>query len=151
VKRLHLVEPGSAETEATRLALPEHDQLSLIGIAESAKEGLMALAVGAGLAVLHECMEHEVTEVVGPKGGHDADRTAKRHGHTLGELTLGGRRVPISRPGDDRVDDDREAERLFSLLLRGALADVSFVGVEDGASENVELLALVELATDTRS
>jgi hypothetical protein len=37
VKRLHLVEAGSAETEATRLALPEHVQLSLVGgIAESA-------------------------------------------------------------------------------------------------------------------
>ena len=50
MKRLHLVEAGSAEAEATRVALPEHVQLSLVGIAESAKEGLMALAVGAGLA-----------------------------------------------------------------------------------------------------
>jgi len=39
VKRLHLVEAGSAEAEATRVALPEHVQLSLVGIAESAKEG----------------------------------------------------------------------------------------------------------------
>jgi len=108
VKRLHLVEAGSAETEAHRLALPEHVQLSLVGIAESAKEGLMALAVGAGLAVLHECIEHEVTAVVGPKGRHHADRTSKRHGHTPGEVTLGGRRVPISRPRVRTADDTTE-------------------------------------------
>jgi transposase-like protein len=108
VRRLHLVEAGSAEGEAQRLALPEHLQLSLVRIAESAKEGLMARAVGAGLAVLHECMEHEVTEVAGPKGRHDADRTAKRHGHTPGEVTLGGRRVAINRPRVRTADDAAE-------------------------------------------
>jgi putative transposase len=108
VKRLHLVEAGSAEAEAQRVALPAHVQLSLVGIAESAREGLMALAVGAGLAVLHECMEHEVTEVVGPRGGHDSERTAKRHGHTPGEVTLGGRRVQVSRPRVRTADDSEE-------------------------------------------
>ena len=35
-------------------------------------------------------MELEVDEVVGPKGKHDADRVAKRHGHEDGSMTLGG-------------------------------------------------------------
>jgi len=43
-------------------------------------------------------MELEVTEVVGPKGKHNGERTAKRHGHEDGSLTLGGRRVPVRRP-----------------------------------------------------
>ena len=34
-------------------------------------------------------------------------------------------------PDDDRVDDDREAERLLGLLFGGAMTDVAFVGVED--------------------
>jgi hypothetical protein len=51
-------------------------------------------------------------------------------------------------PDDDRVADDREAERLLGLLLGGPLLDVPFVGVEDGAAQGVELLALVELPTD---
>jgi hypothetical protein len=46
-------------------------------------------------------------------------------------------------PDDDRVDDDREAERLLALLLGGPLANVAFVGVEDRAAKRVELLALV--------
>ncbi len=41
----------------------------------------MALSVGVGLGVLHELMEAEVEEVVGPKGKHDPAREAKRHGH----------------------------------------------------------------------
>jgi hypothetical protein len=49
-----------------------------------------------------------VTEVVGPKGKHDPDRTAKRHGHEGGSMTLGGRRVAVSRPRMRTVDDERE-------------------------------------------
>ena len=45
-------------------------------------------------------MEREVDEVVGPKHKHDPDRTAKRHGHERGSMTLGGRRVEVSRPQD---------------------------------------------------
>jgi len=108
VKKVHLVEVGSAEAEAQRLALPEQVQLAMFEIAESAKEGLLALAVGAGLAVLHECMEHEVDQVVGPKGRHNRERVAKRHGRVDGEVTLGGRRVPVSRPRLRSADDSVE-------------------------------------------
>ena len=33
----------------------------------------------------------------GPKGKHDPDRTAYRHGSDDGKVTLGGRRVPVER------------------------------------------------------
>ena len=108
MKKVHLVRAEAAEDAEQRVVLPEQVQLSLLEIGGAAKEGLMALAVGAGLAVLHECMEDEVDQVVGPKGRHDANRTAKRHGHTDGEVTLGGRRVPISRPRVRTADDDAE-------------------------------------------
>ncbi|MCA1681270.1 MAG: transposase, partial [Actinobacteria bacterium] len=67
-----------------------------------------ALSVGVGLGVVHELMELEVTEVVGPKGKHDPDRTAKRHGHENGSMTLGGRRVPVRRPRVRTADDEHE-------------------------------------------
>ena len=103
---LHLVEaPAETASDGQRVALPEEVQLRLGAIADVAKEGLLALAAAAGLAVLRECMEHEVTEVVGLKGRHDAERSAKRHGRTGGEVTLGGRRVPVSRPRVRSVDD----------------------------------------------
>ncbi len=62
------------------------------------RKGLLALSVGVGLGVLAELMEAEVDDVVGPKGKHDPDRAAVRHGHEGGEVTLGGRRVPVGRP-----------------------------------------------------
>ena len=59
------------------------------------KDGLLVLSVGVGLGVLTELMEEEV---VGPKGKHDPDRAAVRHGHDSGEVALGGRRVAVKRP-----------------------------------------------------
>lgn len=84
-RKLHTVQVAAPEVSAQR-ALPDEVVVSLAEIAGVAKEGLLALAVGTGLSVLHELMEHEVTEVVGTKGHHDADRAAKRHGHTPSRL-----------------------------------------------------------------
>src|ERR671918_2449908 len=74
----------------------------------AAREGLLALSVGVGRGVVHELMELEVAEVVGPKGKHNPDRVAKRHGHENGSMTLGGRRVPVRRPRVRRADDEHE-------------------------------------------
>ncbi len=77
-------------------------------LADAAREGLMALSVGVGLGVLAELMEEEVTDVVGPKGRHDPARSAVRHGYEAGEVTLGGRRVPVERPRVRAVDGGGE-------------------------------------------
>jgi len=37
-----------------------------------------------------------------------ADRTAKRHGHENGSMTLGRRRVPVNRPRIRTADDEHE-------------------------------------------
>jgi len=79
-------------------ALPSRVQDALGELAGAAKDGLLALSVGLGLGVLSEMMEAELDEVVGAKHAKDAQRTAVRHGHTDGEVTLGGRRVAVKRP-----------------------------------------------------
>jgi putative transposase len=80
------------------LALSLRIQEALGELVDSAKEGLLALSVGVGLGVLAELLEEEVVEIVGPKGKHIPERTAVRHGHEVGEVTLGGRRVAVDRP-----------------------------------------------------
>jgi hypothetical protein len=72
-------------------------------------------------------MEQDVT--AGPKGRHDSDRTAIRHGSGAGSVTLGGRRVPVARPRMRAADGSGElavpAYELFSdteILGRMALA-----------------------------
>ncbi len=47
-------------------------------------------------------------EVVGPKGKHNPERTAMRHGHEDGSMTLGGRRVQVRRPRMRTADDEQE-------------------------------------------
>ncbi len=97
MKKLPGVQVASSG-EAAGMPLPAEIQATLGELVGAAREGLLALSVGVGLAVVHELMEAEVTEVVGPKGRWNAERSASRHGHEAGSMTLGGRRVPVSRP-----------------------------------------------------
>jgi putative transposase len=107
-----------AEASTLGLAVPDEVWVALAEIAESAKEGLLALAVGAGLQVLGALMEESVDALAGPKGKHDPDRTAVRHGHEHGSVTLGGRRVAVQRPRVRAADGSGElpvaAYELFS-------------------------------------
>ena len=48
--------------------------------------------------------EAEIGEVAGPKGKHNSDRVAVRHGTERGSVTLGGRRVSVNRPRARTVD-----------------------------------------------
>lgn len=56
------------------------------------------MSVAAGMAVMQEMFEAEISQVAGPKGKHDPGRAATRHGSAPGSVTLGGRRVPVGRP-----------------------------------------------------
>jgi putative transposase len=141
--------------DAAESPLPPQIQEALGGLVGAAREGLLALSVGVGLGVVHELMEAEVTEVVGPKGKHDSERTAKRHGHQDGSMTLGARRVKVSRPRMRTADDERElplstyeffADRdpLTRAVMDRMLAGVStrrFVAVGEPVGEEVETSA----------
>jgi putative transposase len=127
---------AAAEASTLGLTIPEEVSVALAEIATSAKEGLLALAVGAGLQVLDRLMEESVTALAGLKGKHDPDRAAVRHGHEQGSVTLGGRRVGVQRPRVRAADGSRElpvgASQLFSgteilgrLALERMLAGLS--------------------------
>ena len=84
--------------------LPEEISLALADIVGVAREGLLAMSVATGMAVMQAMFAAEVTAVAGVKGKHDPDRTAVRHGKGKGSVTLGGRRVPVSRPRARTLD-----------------------------------------------
>jgi transposase-like protein len=84
--------------------LPEEVSLALADIASVAREGLLAMSVAAGMAVMQAMFESEITAVAGPKGKHDPGREAVRHGAGRGSVTLGGRRVAVSRPRARTMD-----------------------------------------------
>jgi len=77
--------------------MPAELHVALAGIADLAREGLLAMSVGVGLAVMVEMMEEELTAKVGPKHAKIADRAASRHASAPGSVALGGRRA-IRRP-----------------------------------------------------
>jgi putative transposase len=138
--------------EALESPLPAEIQEALGELVGAAREGLLALSVGVGLGVVHELMEREVDEVVGPKGKWNPDRTAKRHGHEDGSMTLGGRRVEVNRPRIRTADDEHElpvatydyfADRdpLTRAVMDRMLAGVStrkYAGVGEPVGEEVE-------------
>ena len=88
-------------------ALPESVTVAMADL-ETAKEGLLALAVGTGLQVMQVLMEEDVCALAGPKGRWNPDRVAKRHGSDDGSVTLGGRRVPLRRPRVRSADGSEE-------------------------------------------
>jgi putative transposase len=135
---METVSPAQVVTgiEGIETELPPAVLEALGEFACAAKEGLLALSVGVGLGVLHELMETEVDEVVGPRGRHDPDRVGLRHGHEPGEVTLGGRRVPVQRPRVRTADGTAEVplasyqhfagrDPLTRLVLEQMLAGVS--------------------------
>jgi putative transposase len=81
-------------------------------------------------------MEADVTAVCGPRGRHDPDRAATRHGTERRSVTLGGRRVPVTRPRVRAADGSGElpvpayelfngTELLGQMAMERMLAGVS--------------------------
>jgi putative transposase len=101
--------------------LPERVQLALTDIAGAAREGLLAMSVATGLAVMAAMFEAEITEACGPKGKHSQHRAAVRHGSEKGSVTLGGRRVSVTRPRARTIDGH---EVLLSSYAHFAAEDV---------------------------
>lgn len=115
------------EFDTSRLAVPEQVSVAMADIAADLREGLLALAVGAGLQVMGQLMEADVAAVCGPRGKHNPGRAGTRHGTEAGSVTLGGRRVPLTRPRVRTADGSGEvpvpAYELFaSTELLGRMA-----------------------------
>jgi putative transposase len=126
----------TATADRAELQLPEQVTVAVAELAGAAREGLLALAVGTGLQVLQAMLEEDVVRLVGPRGRHNPDRTAVRHGAEPGQVTLGGRRVQVRRPRVRSADGTGEvavpsyqafasAELLGRLALERMLAKLS--------------------------
>lgn len=132
MERYHSPRIAEAD-ELDGLSLPGEVQLALDDLAGSVREGLLALSVGVGLKVLDELLEEELVALVGPKGKHDPERAASRHGSRPGQVVLGGRKVQVRRPRARSLEgrelplrtyahfasDDLLGERTVETMLAG--------------------------------
>lgn len=139
--------------ELDAVSLPGEVRLAFDGLAGSVREGLLALSVGVGLKVMDELLEEELIALVGPKGTHDAERTAVRHGSRSGQVVLGGRKVRVHRPrarslaGRERAlrtwthfaSDDLLAERTVETMLAGLSTRRHRACLEPTATEDLSV------------
>jgi transposase-like protein len=68
------------------------------------------------MAVMQTIFDAEIGAVCGPKGRHDPDRAAVRHGREKGSVVLGGRRVSVTRPRARTVDGHEVPLSTYSLF-----------------------------------
>jgi putative transposase len=155
MKKVQVEEVAAAAGSAEASVLPERVQEALGELVGAAKEGLLALSVGVGLGVVHELMASEIEEVCGPRGKHDPERVAYRHGSDDGEVTLGSRRVALERPRMRAKDGGGEVpvatyehfasrDALSAVVLERMLAGVStrrFQRTQEPVGEQVEAQA----------
>jgi len=143
------------DAAATALGAPASVSVAIGEVIADVREGLLAMAVGTGLQVMVAMMNDDVTAVCGPRGQHDVNRTATRHGSEDGSVTLGGRRVPIVRPRMRAVEGSGElpvpsyevfssTEVLGRMAMDKMLAGISTRGWQAGlepVGEQVERAA----------
>jgi len=99
-----------------------------------AREGLLSLSTALGMEAMRQIFEHEVEGLAGPKGKHDNEREAYRHGINDTKVVLGGAKVSAKRPrvrskdGDTEIplktlavfqNEDQLNEGVFATLLAG--------------------------------
>jgi putative transposase len=96
------------DPQPCEVTVPDQVIVSMAEIAESAKEGLLALAVGTGLQVMTAMFAEDAGRLCGPEGKHDPDRAGYRHGSEAGSVTLGGRRIAVIRPRVRAADGSGE-------------------------------------------
>jgi putative transposase len=107
-KKLPVITLAPREEAARLENLPGEVTIALADIASAARDGLMALSCTAGLCVLQAILEAEVSDVAGPKGRHNPERTVTRNGTAPGSVVLGGRTVAVHRPRAVRTDGSGE-------------------------------------------
>src|SRR3954471_1025787 len=81
-------------TDAALAGVPGELAVTLVDIAGACREGLMAVAVEAGLATALAIMADEAAQLCGPWNARDVERACERGGTTATSVVMGGQRFP---------------------------------------------------------
>ncbi len=84
---------NQAEKSQQTIQLP----IPTLSVLLDARTAFHELCIETGCEVLKSMMEVDREAICGVKGRHDAERHAVRGGSTPSRITLGGRRIPLSR------------------------------------------------------
>jgi len=102
--------------------LPAELAVELAAIAGLCREGLMAVAVEAGLATAMAMMRSEAEALCGSWNARDPQRTHVRGGTAATSVVMGGQKLPMRRPRVRTVEGDEEvALETFGVFSQGDL------------------------------
>lgn len=113
------------ETDVALAGLPAELAVTLTDVAALCRDGLLAVAVQAGLATASAIMAEEVQGLCGQWNARDPERSHVRGGTTETSVVMGGQRLPLRRPRvHEVVDGERVAEvplSSFGVFAQGDL------------------------------
>lgn len=121
---------------ARKKKLKEVEPVVQLTLADVIRADLREFVIAAGSAAIGVVLEHERSQLVGPRYAHLRGRQAYRAGSAPGELVMGGRRVQVRRLRA-RTLDGREVE----------LPSWSAFGAEDPLRERAVEQMLVGVST----
>ena len=114
------------DTEAALAAMPTELAVTLVDIAAACREGLMAVAVEAGLATAMAIMADEAAGLCGVWNARDPQRSHVRGGTTETSVVMGGQRLPIRRPRVRAADGSGEVPLAsFGVFSQGDLLNAT--------------------------
>ena len=99
----HVRKKNEVQEESGERRVAVQMTLPLLDVLVRLREDYFSLCVRSGEAALLAMLEADRTELCGPKWGRGSDREIVRAGTTRSEVTLGGRRVAMTRPRARRI------------------------------------------------
>ena len=90
-----------------KISLPI-DRLTLPDLREAVKGRFASFCTAVGIQALMTLMEQDVESMAGPKGKHNPERTAYRHGTQSTSIPMGNQRIAIDRPRVRSIESDQE-------------------------------------------
>ncbi|MPY95606.1 MAG: hypothetical protein GEV08_21885, partial [Acidimicrobiia bacterium] len=110
------------EVDVALAGVPAELAVTLSDIAAACREGLMAVAVEAGLATAAAVMAEEVTRLCGPWNARDPQRDCVRGGTAPSSVVMGGQRLPVRRPRVHALDENGDQAGEVPLATFGVFA-----------------------------
>lgn len=95
--RKHARKPAHVQPADPPKAVSVQIPLPMLGVLADLEHAFFDLCIQAGQQVFEAMMEADREQLCGPKGQHQAERTAFRAGSTTSEVALGGRRIALRR------------------------------------------------------
>ena len=116
------------QADAALAQMPTELAVTLTDIASACREGLMAVAVEAGLATAVAIMADEAAGLCGGWNARDPERTHVRGGTTASSVVMGGQRLPIRRPRVRAADGSGEVPlESFGVFAQGDLLNATIM------------------------